>query len=151
MNGATPRDVDASVTFGEYASPSFDAALASMSTAAQWNLLSIETIIDELYGDTKDDAWKAVEAGRIRELRGITTMDEPRLVDSSKPDDIIEGDVIDAVPASVSLNGAQMQSLLKIVEAVKAGTLSNAAAIALIGSSLPLTPEQAGNILQDSI
>ena len=63
----------------------------------------------------------------------------------------IEGDVIDAVPASVSLNGAQMQSLLKIVEAVKAGTLSNAAAIALIGSSLPLTPEQAGNILQDSI
>lgn len=73
----TPRVIDVEATFGEYASPSFDAQLQSMGVAAQWNLLSIEATVDELWGDTKDDAWKAEEVERIKELRGVVTMGEP--------------------------------------------------------------------------
>ena len=77
MAGRSPREMEVTVTFGEYASPSFDAQLQSMGVAAQWNLLSIEQTIEELYGDTKDDKWKATEVERIKELRGIVTMDQP--------------------------------------------------------------------------
>ncbi len=77
MAGRSPRKVEATVTFGEYASPGFDAQLQSMGVAAQWNLLSIEQTIEELYGDTKDDAWKAQEVLRIKELRGVMSTMEP--------------------------------------------------------------------------
>lgn len=77
MRSRNPKDVEIDVTFGEYSSPSFDQQLETMALAAQWNLVSIEQQIEELYGDTKDDAWKAIEVKRIKELRGVATMEEP--------------------------------------------------------------------------
>lgn len=77
MKKRNPREVEVEVTFGEYSSPSFDQQLESMAVAAQWNLVSIEQQVDELYGDTKDDEWKATEVSRIKELRGIATVAEP--------------------------------------------------------------------------
>lgn len=73
----TPRTVDVEAMFGEYASPSFDTQLQSMGVAAQFNLLSIEATVDELWGDTKDEPWKKQEVERIKELRGVMTVDEP--------------------------------------------------------------------------
>lgn len=77
MANKAPKDLEITCTFGEYSSPSFDQQLESMGVAAQWNLLSIEQTVEELYGDTKDDAWKKIEVQRLKELRGIMTVDEP--------------------------------------------------------------------------
>jgi len=77
LNKNQPRTVDVEVMFGEYASPSFDTQLQSMGVAAQFNLLSIEATVDELWGDTKDEAWKQQEVERIKELRGVMTVAEP--------------------------------------------------------------------------
>jgi len=151
----TPREIEVTVNFGEYSSPSFDEQLQSIGTASQWNLLSIESQVEELWGDTKDDEWKATEVQRIKELRGIMTMNEPavgEVPNPAKPMTTAESDpaVAAAIPEKVNLNGAQMSSLLSIVKSVKAGDLSRAAAINLISSSLPLSAEQAGAIIEES-
>lgn len=160
IKGQTPQETAISVTFGEYASPSFDAQLASMGVAAQWNLLSIEQTIEELYGDSKEDDWKLLEVERIKELRGITTMGAPAPggpLPAGKPaigdggPAVSETAVEAALPEKTSLNGAQMASLLSIVKSVKAGELTSGAAVSLISSALPLTPEQAKAILADSV
>ena len=39
--------------------------------------MSVETMVDELWGASKDDKWKKAETVRLKELRGIETMDEP--------------------------------------------------------------------------
>ena len=44
-----------------------------------------------------------------------------------------------------------MASLLSIVKSVKLGELTTGAAVSLISSALPLTPEQAKAILADSV
>ena len=41
--------------------------LAKARTAS---LMCIETLLDELYGDSKDDAWKQEEAKRLRQELG---------------------------------------------------------------------------------
>jgi hypothetical protein len=38
--------------------------------------MSIETAVDELYGDTKNEEWKAEEVKRIKEQTGVMTTDE---------------------------------------------------------------------------
>lgn len=155
LNKKQPRTVDVEVMFGEYASPSFDTQLQSMGVAAQFNLLSIEATVDELWGDTKDEPWKQQEVERIKELRGVVTLGEPAPggpMPAAKPmTGIDEADINQALPEKTSLNGAQMASLLSVVKSVKLGELSTTAAINLISSSLPLSEEQAKSILQDSI
>ena len=39
--------------------------------------MSIEAKVDELWGSTKDDAWKKDEVRRIREEKGLVSLDEP--------------------------------------------------------------------------
>lgn len=75
------EDVDASITFGEYANPSFEAQVETLGKAASSNLMSTETQVDELWGDTKDDEWKAKEVERIKAEKGIVSGgDEPPAV-----------------------------------------------------------------------
>jgi len=88
MAKKVPTEIEITCTFGEYSSPSFDTQLQSLGAASQWNLLSVEQTVEELYGDTKEDDWKATEVQRIKELRGITTVDEPavgQVPDPAKP------------------------------------------------------------------
>ncbi len=63
---------EAVVTFGEYANPSFEAQVETLGKAASSNLMSTETQVDELWGDTKDDEWKEKEVARIKAEKGIT-------------------------------------------------------------------------------
>ncbi len=51
----------------------------------------------------------------------------------------------------VTLNGAQVASLIGVVKSVKAGEISKAAAIALITSSFGMTEEQANKLLAEDI
>lgn len=73
----TEDDVDVTVTFGGYANPSFEANVETVGKAASYGIMSIETQVEELYGDTKDDEWKKAEVERIKTERGIETVDEP--------------------------------------------------------------------------
>ena len=50
-----------------------------------------------------------------------------------------------------TLNGAQVTSLVGVLEKVKAGTISRAAAIALITSSFGMTEEQANKLLAEDV
>lgn len=71
------EDLDIDVTFGEYANPSFEAVVETLSNPN--TPMSIEAKVEEMWGDSKDDDWKAEEVKRIKEQQGIVTMDEPAL------------------------------------------------------------------------
>lgn len=78
MSGSTPREeIEIDVKFGEYATPSFDAQIETISKAKMNGIMSLETSIDELYGDSKDEEWKAQEIARLKEEQGFTEMIEP--------------------------------------------------------------------------
>lgn len=68
-------DVEVDVTFGEYANPSFEAVVETMSNPN--TPMSIEAKVDEIWGDTRSQEWKDEEVKRIKIERGIITMDEP--------------------------------------------------------------------------
>ena len=68
---------ECTVSFGEYANPSFEAAVDTVSKAKQGGVMSVEASVEELYGDTKDAEWKAEEVRRIKEEQGITGLPEP--------------------------------------------------------------------------
>lgn len=77
-------DVEVTVSFGGYANPAFEAQVETIGKAASTNIMSIETQVDELYGDSKDDEWKAAEVERIKIEKGIITVDEPGVNDEVK-------------------------------------------------------------------
>lgn len=62
-NGQPAEEVRSAVTFGEYANPSFESQVETVAKAKQGGIMSIEAGLDELYGSTKSDTWKAAEAG----------------------------------------------------------------------------------------
>ena len=76
---APVEDIWADVTFGEYANPSFESQVETISKAKQGGIMSIEASVDELYGDTKDDDWKQEEVARLKAEQGIEQMTEPEL------------------------------------------------------------------------
>ena len=76
-NGQPAEEVRSAVTFGEYANPSFESQVETVAKAKQGGIMSIEAGLDELYGSTKSDTWKAAEAERIRTEQGIVDMEEP--------------------------------------------------------------------------
>ena len=71
------ENIDTDVTFGEYANPSFEAVVETLSNPN--TPMSIEAKVDEMWGDSKDKAWKDEEVKRIKEQQGIVVLDEPSL------------------------------------------------------------------------
>lgn len=65
------------ISFGEYGAPDFDSRVETVNKAAASSTMSIETQVDELWGSSKDEAWKAREVRRIKQQRGIEVVDEP--------------------------------------------------------------------------
>lgn len=89
-NGKTlSEDMEVTVEFGEYANPSFEATVETVSKAKTGGIMSIEASVDELYGDSKNDDWKAKEIQRLKEEQGITEMEEPA-IENVNTDDIEE-------------------------------------------------------------
>ena len=70
-------DVETDVSFGEYANPSFEAVVETLSNPN--TPMSIEAKVEEMWGDSKDETWKKEEVQRIKEQQGIITMSEPAL------------------------------------------------------------------------
>lgn len=81
----TPGEYEASVKFGEYASPSFDAVVDTVGKARTHGVMSVERAIEEMYGDTWTDEEKAAEVQRLKDEQG-STFDEPALNRDDPPD-----------------------------------------------------------------
>ena len=80
MQKSALEDTEAEVTFGEYANPSFESQIETVGKAKANGVMSIESIVEELYGDSKTDEWKAEEVKRIKEEQGIAEVEEPVMV-----------------------------------------------------------------------
>lgn len=77
LAGLPPGRYTPAVSFGEYGAPDFDSRVRTLADAAAGGIMSIEAQVDELWGSSKEDAWKAAEVKRIRRERGIETLAEP--------------------------------------------------------------------------
>lgn len=79
---------DFDVLFGEYDSPSFDNQIDTITKAKNGGIMSIETSVKELYGDSKDEKWLEEEIARLKEEQGVTMMNEPSINEDVDFDDI---------------------------------------------------------------
>lgn len=76
-NKKSVKDIDVEVPFGEYANPSFESQVETVGKGKTQGIMSIEACVEELYGDSKDDEWKAEEVKRLKAEQGIVEMEEP--------------------------------------------------------------------------
>lgn len=77
MRGTVPGEYDPSVKFGEYASPDFGTTVETVGKAKQYGVMSLETSVDQLYGDTWTDEEKEEEVARLKAEQGIQEVQEP--------------------------------------------------------------------------
>ncbi|MOA12880.1 hypothetical protein D3C78_1329050 [compost metagenome] len=92
MRSRKAGDYTVTVTFGEYASPSFDSVVETVGKARTFGVMSIERSVEELYGDTWTDEEKAEEVARLKAEQGGMRADEPALNRDEPPDDDSEDD-----------------------------------------------------------
>lgn len=79
LNGADVANYDIDISFGEYGAPSFDARIDAIGKASTSSIMSVEAVVNELWGSSKDDNWKEEEIRRIKALRGIEQAEEPQV------------------------------------------------------------------------
>lgn len=77
QNGTAIVEVMPSFSFGEYANPSFESVVETMSNPN--TPMSIEAKVEEIWGDSKDQEWKLKEVERIKNEKGIIELEEPIL------------------------------------------------------------------------
>jgi len=77
MHGTESKEQEVNVSFGGYANPAFEAQVETMSKAAAGGIMSIDAIVEELWGDTRDDEWKKEEIARLKDEKGIAELEEP--------------------------------------------------------------------------
>ena len=70
-------EYEATITFQDYANPSFESQIETVGLGRQHGILSIEACVEELYGDDKTDEWKQEEVARLKNEQGLTEMEEP--------------------------------------------------------------------------
>lgn len=76
-NRVSLSEVEATIQFGEYANPSFESQVETVGKARTQGIMSIEASVEELYGDTKEEEWKAEEVARLKAEQGIAEVNEP--------------------------------------------------------------------------
>lgn len=77
LGSALPDGLEADVSFGDYANPSFESQVETVGKARTQGIMSVEAAVDELYGDSRDETWKQGEVLRIRQEQGLADLDEP--------------------------------------------------------------------------
>lgn len=142
----TPRAVEVSVDFGEYANPSFEAQVETVGKAFTQGIMSTEAAVEELWGDAKDETWKLEEVARLKEAQGLVTAEEPFVGQEA-----IEGPEAESTGSTERLNGAQVSSLLSVVKMAKEGGLSRNEALSIAVSTLGISREAAESFIEDSM
>lgn len=77
----TAGEYEATVDFKEYANPSFEATVETVSKARPGqNVMSIEKSVDTMYGDSLSAQEKEEEVKRLKEEAGIIEKNEPSII-----------------------------------------------------------------------
>ena len=77
----TAGEYEAIVDFKEYANPSFEATVETVSKARPGqNVMSIEKTVDTIYGDSLTKEEKEEEVKRLKEEAGIIEKEEPNIM-----------------------------------------------------------------------
>lgn len=84
MRNQTLQEELIQVGFGEFANPSFESQVETVGKAKMQGIMSIEAVVDELYGDSKDEDWKAEEVQRLKNEQGIIQLEEPAIKADAK-------------------------------------------------------------------
>lgn len=78
LHGEAVEEVKVDIPFGEYANPSFESQVETLTKARPGSpVMSVEAQVEELYGDSKDEDWKKEEIARLKAEQGIAEMEEP--------------------------------------------------------------------------
>lgn len=78
LNKKAVEEVKAEISFGEYANPSFESQVETLSKARPGAaVMSIEAQVEEMWGDSKDEEWKKEEVARLKAEQGIAELEEP--------------------------------------------------------------------------
>ena len=78
----TAGEYETTVDFKEYANPSFEATVETVSKARPGqNVMSIEKTVDTMYGDSLTKAEKEQEVKRLKEEAGIIEKEEPNIME----------------------------------------------------------------------
>lgn len=79
--GKTAGDYVATVDFKEYANPSFEAIVETVSKARPGEtIMSIEKSVDTMYGDSMTEEEKQEEIKRLKNEKGIIEKEEPNIM-----------------------------------------------------------------------
>lgn len=148
-------DIEADIPFGEYANPSFESQVETVSKGKQGGIMSIEASVEELYGDTRDEEWKKEEVARLKAEQGIAEVQELEIntqieefpLDLNGNTNTEENQITN----NNKLNGAQIGSLLSIIQSYTTGTISRNAAISIVTSSLGIPREEAEAFIEEQI
>lgn len=74
------KEVKVEIPFEEYANPSFESQVETLSKARPGSpVMGIEALVEEMWGDSKDDEWKDEEVRRLKAEPGIMETYEPGL------------------------------------------------------------------------
>ena len=72
------EEVKVEISFGEYTNPSFESQVETLSKARPGAaVMSIKAQVEEMWGDSKDEAWKKEEVARLKAEQGIAEVEEP--------------------------------------------------------------------------
>ena len=64
------EEVMVNIPFGEYANPSFESQVETIGKAKTQGIMSIERVVEELYGDSLDEHCKQEEIQRLKDRTG---------------------------------------------------------------------------------
>ena len=77
LHGQQVEEVNVNIPFGEYANPSFESQVETVTKAKEGGIMSIERCVEELYGDSLDEHCKEEEIARLKAEQGIAEVEEP--------------------------------------------------------------------------
>lgn len=144
--GQPIEEIAVEIPFGEYANPSFESQVETLSKARPGaSIMSIEAQVEEMWGDSKDGDWKMQEIARLKAEQGIAEVEEPAV---STPD--MQMDL--GAPAEMNkLNGAQITSLMNVIKMVKDGSVTRSEAISIIVATLGISRDDAESFIEEGM
>jgi len=80
-------EYEPSIKFGEYASPSFDAVVETVGKAKTLGIMSLERVVEELYGDTWTTEEKAEEVERLKAEQSVGETEPPAVNRDGDPEE----------------------------------------------------------------
>lgn len=85
LHGRMAGVYEASVSFGEYASPDFGSIVETVGKARTFGIMSLERAVEELYGDSWTEQEKKEEVARLKAEQAGASLDEPEVRERDEP------------------------------------------------------------------